>query len=61
MSGNVICHAYRLLTENKFFRLGVSLLCPLYVKEEEWIGEKLYYIKIKYKISNTDNFKVYLQ
>ena len=43
------------------FMLGVSLICPLYVKKEEWIVKKLNYKKIKYITSNTENFKVYLQ
>ena len=49
-----------LIVEAKIFRLGVSLICPLYV-EEEWIGKKVYYRKIKYITSNTWNFEVYLQ
>ena len=46
--------------ETKIFRLGVTLICPLYVKEE-WIRKKVYYRKIKYNTSNIENFKVYLQ
>ena len=61
MSSNVVWHAYRSITETKVFRLGVSLIYPLYVKKEEWIGKKLYYRKIKSITSNTENFKVYLQ
>ena len=33
LSSNVIWHAYRLIAEMKIFRLGVSLICLLYVKE----------------------------
>ena len=40
--------------------LGSSLLSSLYVKKDEWIGKKIYYRKIKYITSNTENFKVYL-
>ena len=59
---NVIQHAYRPpIAETKIFRLGVSLICPLYVKKEERIGKKLYYRKTKYITSNTEHFKVYLQ
>ena len=39
-SNNVIWHAYRLIAEIKIFRLGVSLICLLHVKEE-WIGKKV--------------------
>ena len=39
LSSNVIWHAYKLIAENKIFRLGVSLIYLLYVKEE-WIGKK---------------------
>ena len=46
------------MAETKIFRLGVSLICPLYLKKEEWIGKKLYYKKIKYIPSNTENVKV---
>ena len=42
------------------FRLGVSLICPLHVKEE-WIGKKIKLQKDKYITSNTKTFKVYLQ
>ena len=41
---NVIWHAYRFIAETKIFRLGVSLICLLYVKEE-WISKKVYYRK----------------
>ena len=34
LSNNVIWHAYRLIAETKIFRLGGSLICLLYVKEE---------------------------
>ena len=57
---NVTWHAYMLIAENKTFRLGVSLIGLLYVKEE-WNGKKVYYRKIKCITSNTDNFKEYLQ
>ena len=52
-------HDYESIAETKIFRLGVFLICPLYVKEE-WIGKKVYYRKI-YITSNTENFKAYLQ
>ena len=45
LSDNVIWHAYRLIAETKTFRLNVSLVCLLYVKDE-WIGKKVYYRKI---------------
>ena len=61
LSSKVIWHAYTSIAETKIFRLGVSLICPSYLKKEEWIGKKLYYRKIKYITSNIDNFKVYLQ
>ena len=44
LSSNVIWHAYRLIAETKIFRLGLSLICLVYVKKE-WIGKKY----------NTDN------
>ena len=47
LSSNVIWHAYSLIAETKVFRLGVSLICLLYVKKE-WIGKKVYYRKIYY-------------
>ena len=53
-------HAYTWIAETKILRLGVSLICLLYVKEA-WIGKKVYFRKIKYIISNTENFKTYLQ
>ena len=31
------------------FRLGVSLICPFYIDNEEWIGKNLYYGKINIK------------
>ena len=40
LSSNVIWHAYRLVAETKIFRLGVSLICLLKVKEE-WINKKV--------------------
>ena len=40
LSSNVIWHAYRLIAETKIFRLGVSLICLSYVKDE-WIGKKV--------------------
>ena len=43
------------------FRIGVSLICALYIEDEEWIGYKLYYRKIICITSNNKNFKVYLQ
>ena len=61
LSSNVIWHVDRSIAETKIFRLGVSLIRPWYVKKEEWIGKKLYYRKIKYITSNTENCKVYLQ
>ena len=45
LSSNVIWHAYRLIAETKVFRLGVSLICLFYVKEE-WIVKKVSYRKI---------------
>ena len=61
LSSDVIWHAYRSIAETKILRLGVSLICPLYVKKGEWIGKKLYYRKMKYITSSKENFKVYLQ
>ena len=43
------------------FRLGVSLICLFYIEDEERIGKKLYFRKIKYITSTGQNFKVYLQ
>ena len=74
LSSNVIWHAYRLIAETKIFRLGLSLICILYVKEE-WIGKKvllihyitIYYLRyniskdIIYITSNTENSQAYLQ
>ena len=40
LSSDVIWHAYRLKVKTKIFRLGVSLICLLYVKEA-WIGKKV--------------------
>ena len=40
LSSNVIWHAYRLIAETKIFKLGVSPMYLLYVKEER-IGKKL--------------------
>ena len=48
------------IAEAKIFMLVVSLICPLYDKEER-IGKTKYYRKIKYITTSTDNFKVYLQ
>ena len=45
LSSNVIWNAYRLIAENKIFRVSVSLICLLYVKEK-WIGKKVLYIKM---------------
>ena len=56
LSSNVIWHAHRSIAETKIFSLAVSLICLLYVKKEEWIGKKIYYRKIKYITSNTENF-----
>ena len=36
---------HKLIAETKIFRLSVSLICLLYVKEG-WIGKKVYYRKI---------------
>ena len=44
-TSNVIWHAYRMIPETKFFRLVVSLLCLLHVKEER-IDKKVYHRKI---------------
>ena len=41
---NVIWHAYRLIAETKIVRLGESLICLLYVKEE-WMGKKVKMLK----------------
>ena len=58
---NVIWHVHRLIAETKTSRLGVSLMCPLYIKEV-WNGlAKSKLQKIKYINSNTENFKVCLQ
>ena len=40
--------AYRLKAETKIFRLNVSFIRILYVKEE-WIGRKVYYRKVYYR------------
>ena len=61
LSSNVIWHAYRAIAETKIFRLGVSLICPIYGQSEEWIAKKLYYRQKKYPTSNIENFKVYIQ
>ena len=61
LCNNVIWHAYRSIAETKIFRLGESLIYPLYVKKEEWISKALYYRKIKYITSNNKSFKAYLQ
>ena len=58
---NVVWHAYRSIAETKIFRFGASLICPFYVKKENWIVKKLYYRKVKYVTSNTENFKLHLQ
>ena len=39
LSSNVIWHAFSFIVETKVFRLGESLICLLFVKEE-WIGKK---------------------
>ena len=53
LSSNVIWRAYRFIAETKIFRLGVSLICLLFVKEE-WTGKKsitqkviIYYFKYR--------------
>ena len=58
---NVVWHGYRSIAETKIFRFGASLICPFYVKKENWIVKKLYYRKVKYVTSNTENFKLHLQ
>ena len=60
LSSNDIWHAYRLIAETKIFRLGAYLICLLYVKEE-WVGKKVYYLKIENITSTTENFEAYLQ
>ena len=45
LSSNVIWHAYKLIAETKIFRIAVSLVCLLFVKEER-TGKKVYYRKI---------------
>ena len=40
LSSNVIWHVYRLISETKIFRLGGSLVCLLYVKEEYRLTKK---------------------
>ena len=57
LSSNAIWHDYRLITETTIFRLSVSLIYLLYVKED-WIDKKSYYRNIT---SNTENFQVHLQ
>ena len=47
MSSNVIWHVYTLIAETKIFRLGVSLICLLYLKEQ-WIGQILLQKNMKY-------------
>ena len=61
LSSNVNWHAYKLIVETKISRLGVSLICHLYVKKEAWIETKLYCAKIKLITSNTEDFKIHLQ
>ena len=46
LSSNVIWHAYRLITETKIFRLGISLICFIVYVKEELVGKKVYYRKI---------------
>ena len=58
LSSNVIWHAYRLMAETKIFRLGLSLICLLHVKEK-WIGKNNYHRK--HITSNTEHFQAYLQ
>ena len=38
--------------------IGVSFLYTLYFKNEKWIDKKLYYRKVKYITSNTENIYV---
>ena len=52
---NVFWNAYRPIAKTKIFRLGVSLIRPLYVKKKEWIEKKItlkqnkiYYLNIKF-------------
>ena len=61
LSSNVIWHAYRLITETKIFRLGISLIYFIVYVKEEFIGKKVYYRKIQYITSNNESFKTYLQ
>ena len=58
---NIVQHANKSKAETKIFRLGVSLICPLYVKKEEQIDKKLHYRRIQYIASNTEKFKVSLK
>ena len=67
LSSNIIWYAYWSTVNNKFSDLVYSyvlipglLISPLYVEDEEWFDNKLYYKKIK-NITNTKNFEVYLQ
>ena len=59
LSSNVISHAYRVIAENKIFRLGVSLICLSCVKEQ-WMAKK-YNTERQYITSNTKNLQAYLQ
>ena len=59
LSSNVIWHAYRLIAETKIFRLGVSLICLSYVKEE-WMAKK-YNTERQYILQITKNLQAYLQ
>ena len=47
LSSNIIWHVYRSIAETKVFRLGVSLICLLYVKANE-LAKKVYDRKIKH-------------
>ena len=60
-SKNVIWHAYRSIAETKIFRLGVTLIYPLYVKKEESISKKLYYGEMEYIALNNESFKLHIQ
>ena len=61
LPSSVIWNAYKLMQETKISRLGVSLMCPLYVIKVELIGKESYYRKTKYITSKTQDIKVYLQ
>ena len=48
LSSNVTWYVYKSLVETEIFRLDLPLICPLYVKKEEWNGKKLQKNKIYY-------------